>query len=728
MDVERILHRILAGVLILAFLVSDVSVYAQGAIQLPAPGTRLALSPAFVPPLLKGIKVYRNDPFRFDFILDKGDGTATAAQIKADATRLIKYFLASLTIPESDLWVNLSPYEKDRIIPDAFGQTGMGRDLLGLDYLLKKTMAMLLNPDGEMGKKFWEKLYIRAYQVYGTTDIPIDTFNKVWITTDTAEIYARLKDEGTPVQTAVAFVTATHLKVMLESDYVALSHQRDRADSSAPAEDVAATQNEEMVRRGGSMTRPQGRGSQEFAKEIIRDVVIPVLEKEVNEGRDFSQLRQMYTSLVLATWYKKELTNALVTMVYADRNKVAGITHHDPGMQQKIWDSYAETFRKGAYNLIREEADPVSGEIIPRKYFSGGAILRGEYRMTQNMPLPNAAEDYTRVTVDLAQDAAGKATTLNDILGPSTELATREKYFSKAKLPSNLRKFLSGRNELVRDNNTKEFVRGLMDIMETVGPDIGNMIIDFMRGEIGGKFLLKELIDPGVLLAMYPGDKDTQALLEMAVEENDPRYIGSALADFFQKVFDREADFQAVTRAALLLRCLYGFPQEQVPLVYFAALETSGIQDLFKYVQHNPALKEKYSFLTPENPIITAILDNNGPDLVRLINEIPCPQGKKTGLLLPIKRMLAHYGYPLADIEAGSSEDKALPAADSLSKNVFIHRQLAMINDILSDTSVDQGPVLKNILEIMEGVKEALSDDPHIYQALVAISTARSHR
>ena len=30
-------------------------------------------------------------------------------QLKTEATKLIKYFLASLTIPEKDLWVNLKP-------------------------------------------------------------------------------------------------------------------------------------------------------------------------------------------------------------------------------------------------------------------------------------------------------------------------------------------------------------------------------------------------------------------------------------------------------------------------------------------------------------------------------------------------------------------------------------------------------------------------------------------
>ncbi len=719
MDVKRILHGILAGILILAFIVPDLRVYAQGVISLPEPGVGFALSPAFSPVLLKGIKVRLNDPFRFDFILDKGDGTATAAQIKADATRLIKYFLASLTIPESDLWVNLSPYEKDRIIPDAFGQTGMGRDLLVLDYLLKKTMAMLLHPDGAVGKKFWEKLYARAYEVYGTTDIPIDTFNKVWITTDSAEIYARSKDEGTPVQAAVAFVTATHLKVMLESDYVALSHQRDRADSSAPAEDVAlsrTTQGADAMSVGEDFMSSR----HDLEKNVLREIIIPVLEKEVNEGRDFSQLRQIYTSLVLATWYKKELTNALVTRVYADQGKVAGITHHDPGMQQRIWDSYAETFRKGVYNLIREEVDPASGETIPRKYFSGGVVLHGDYATTQERPSAEGPGDYAAMTVDLAQDTTGEATTLNDILGPSAEQAVMAKYFSRGKLPSHVRKFLSGRNELVRDNNTKEFVRRLMDIMETVGPDVGNMIIDFMRGELGGKFLLKDLVDPGVLSVLFRGDKDTQALLEMAVEENDPRYIGSALADFFKKEFDQEDDFQTVTRAALLLRCLYGFPQERVPLVYLTALETSGILELFRYVHRNPALKGQYSFLTPGNPIVTAILENNGPELVRLINEIPCPPAKKAGLLLPIKKMLAHYGYPLVAIDVGSAADNTLPASDPLPINISLHGQLSAMEDILSDTGADQALVLKAVLKILEDVKETLSHDPHIYKELVA--------
>ena len=65
-------------------------VYAQE-LNLPAPGTMVHLSPSFNPPILKGIKVSTNNPFKFDFILDKGAGSAN---LKEESTKLIKYFLA----------------------------------------------------------------------------------------------------------------------------------------------------------------------------------------------------------------------------------------------------------------------------------------------------------------------------------------------------------------------------------------------------------------------------------------------------------------------------------------------------------------------------------------------------------------------------------------------------------------------------------------------------------
>ncbi len=371
-------RSIVASVVLLAFLLTSVIgpvglVRAQEVFQLPQPGTRVGLSPAFAPALLKGLKVYPNDPFRLDFILDKGNSNTSSDNLKEESSRLIRYFLASITVPEKDLWVNLSPYEKDRIVPDAFGQTEMGRDLLAQDYLLKQITASVIYPEGEVGKKFWAKVYAEAQSRYGTTDIPVDTFNKVWIVPEKAVVYEN-KD--------AAYVVESRLKVMLESDYVALAHQRDKAESSAPAEDVAMSRADIKSAPTTQAYIPLSVGEdfmssrQEIAKDVLRDVVIPILEKEVNEGQNFAQLRQVYNSLILAVWFKDKIKESIFGKAYVDRDKIAGVDIRDKDEKDKIWARYVESFRKGAYNFIREEKDAASGEMIPRKYFSGGMGLK----------------------------------------------------------------------------------------------------------------------------------------------------------------------------------------------------------------------------------------------------------------------------------------------------------------------------------------------------------------
>ena len=198
----------------------------------------VSLSPGFTPVMLKGIKINPENPLQIDFIVDTGNSKFKEEELKQESAKLIKYFLASLTVPEKDLWVNLSPYEKDRIIPQEFGVTEMGRDLLAQDYLLKQLTASLIYPEHDLGKTFWQKVYEKAQRLYGKTDMPINTFNKVWIVPDKAVVY---ESEGT------AFVTETHLKVMLEGDYLALKQNLNNTDIGAAQ---LATQDVQQIKIG----------------------------------------------------------------------------------------------------------------------------------------------------------------------------------------------------------------------------------------------------------------------------------------------------------------------------------------------------------------------------------------------------------------------------------------------------------------------------------------------
>jgi hypothetical protein len=113
---SNLMYRILCGFISFAFLFSIVvppgtaQVVSNTVLGLPVPGTMVNLSNAHVPFLIQGMTVYYDNPFQFDFILDTGSDNVTSHdQIKEESRKLIKYFLASLTIPEDDLWVNLSP-------------------------------------------------------------------------------------------------------------------------------------------------------------------------------------------------------------------------------------------------------------------------------------------------------------------------------------------------------------------------------------------------------------------------------------------------------------------------------------------------------------------------------------------------------------------------------------------------------------------------------------------
>ena len=309
---------------------------------LPKPGAMVHLSPQFKPPVLKGIKVHPNNPFRFDFILDKGNSRQSDGQIKEESKKIIKYFLASLTIPEKDLWVNLSPYERDRIVPESFGTTEMGRDLLVEDYMLKQITASLIYPEDAIGKKFWRRIYEEAAKKYEVTNIPVNTFNKVWIVPERAVVYENAK-------TGTAYVVESKLKVMLEQDYLSLEKHE-----------------------GIQSVVSQSKDTNQLGSQIVREVVIPELTKEVNENKNFAQLRQVYNSLILATWYKKKIKDSILSQVYVDKNKVAGINIDDPQEKQEIYQRYLQAFKKGVYNYIKEEYDPATQQSMPRKYFSGG--------------------------------------------------------------------------------------------------------------------------------------------------------------------------------------------------------------------------------------------------------------------------------------------------------------------------------------------------------------------
>ncbi len=303
---------------------------------LPQPGSMLTPTKAYNSVSVKGLTIDPKNPLRFSFIVEPGDTGLSGLQLKDESLKLIKYFLSALTIPEDEMWVNLSPYEKNRIITDQFGSTQMGRDLLAQDYILKQLSASLIYPEHALGKAFWQKVYSQVKDQFRTTQMPVNMFNKIWIVPDQASIYEHQNS---------AFIVNSRLKVLMEQDY------------------LATQKNDQVISK-----EPQDRG----LSQIIRDNIVPAIEKEVNEGAHFANLRQIYQAMILAVWYKIRLKDSLLGKTYVNLHKVKGVALANTKDNDMIYQNYLRAFKKGVFNYIKEEENLANHEMVSRKYFSGG--------------------------------------------------------------------------------------------------------------------------------------------------------------------------------------------------------------------------------------------------------------------------------------------------------------------------------------------------------------------
>ncbi len=414
-------------------------------LDLPVPGTMVVTSPVYNPAIIRGITINSENPFQFDFIIDTGDDDLQGDELVGESTRLIKYFLASLTVPEDEMWVNLSPYEKNRIIPDGFGRTEMGRDLLAQDYLLKQLTASMIYPEDELGQAFWDRVYTRARAEFGTDDIPVNTFNKIWIVPDRANVY---------VNGQSVFVVESRLKVMLEEDYLALEHHS--AETAGDDDQLS-----------------------ELTSDVVREILIPEIQREVNEGRTFANLRQIYHAMILAAWYKKNLQQSFLNASYVNKGKTEGIENDDKQINQKIYDQYVEAFKEGVYNYVREEYDPEFDEVIPKKYFSGGvdqSMLSDEMGEVNRENLPGQLESRgrtVRVSAGLNGRGGNREFTFQQVL----DLLGTDQFSLR-------RSYRLGEPQTLLEMSHSDLIDAENKIREELGVEITDQVVEAFRRNI----------------------------------------------------------------------------------------------------------------------------------------------------------------------------------------------------------------------------------------------------
>lgn len=312
-------------------------------LNLPEPGQILSLSRAYEMPQLKGLKFDPLNPLNVSFFIDPGSRTDMKQE---DAAKLVQYFLAALTIPEEDVWVNLSPYENDRIVNDDLAVTDLGRDLLAQDYILKQLSASLSNPETTLGKDYWESTYQTIMQENGASSMPVNTFNKVWILPQTAEVYE---------ENGLALITEAKLTAMLEEDYLALENG------------VAEIQNNDYI------TEDEIEKRSSASSQMMKKLLLPKVIEDVNQGKNFANLRQIYNAQILAAWFKNKFEDSFYAN-YINGKKTGGIDTVEKQEKEKIFNLYVDAFKKGVYDYVKKEYDAQTKQNVKKRYFSGGYI------------------------------------------------------------------------------------------------------------------------------------------------------------------------------------------------------------------------------------------------------------------------------------------------------------------------------------------------------------------
>jgi len=313
---------------------------------LPFPGTAVPRSFSFAPVTMIGLRLNRDNPFRLEFMFDPGEAGPESRSFRSEAERLIRYFLFGLSIPESNIWVNLSPQEPGRVISPDLQKTELGRDLLAQDYLLKQFNASSIHPDCSTGERYWSAVHERA-QLYGN-DTASNAFSRVWIVPKVAEVTE---------QDSVVVVTRAHLGAELRTD-------DDAAYAGSGCDRFGANRGESEAQRD----------LRNWASGVFAQVLLPELEAELNDGRHFAITRQAFNALILARWFKLKVNDTILRETVCPELVPKMLVEDD--FAGAVYKQYLESYNLGVMNYIREDTDPVTQQTIPRRYFSGGYILR----------------------------------------------------------------------------------------------------------------------------------------------------------------------------------------------------------------------------------------------------------------------------------------------------------------------------------------------------------------
>ena len=280
----------------------------------------------------------------FNFVLKtQSSGEKSKAINLKDASALsARSFLTGLSLPNNKFWVNLNPWEPNRITDADLSHTDVGRIMLEADLQMKKDFCKYEDPcKSKIGNKFWKLLgkkhqdlvndSMKKYpgEIQNGTNVRFAGVTRHWIVPDKIKAYG----SGDEIYIDNSTLNVSSEPVS-EHSYYDIVNQ----DTSSISKECLEDLNKSVKIYGN------------YTKELEDQLILPLVVRDINSEDAYSELRQVYVSLALAQLCKerensgKDIFSNLINSI-----NLTGLGTNSQWSSNDVWKSYVKSYNEGEY-------------------------------------------------------------------------------------------------------------------------------------------------------------------------------------------------------------------------------------------------------------------------------------------------------------------------------------------------------------------------------------------
>lgn len=302
-----------------------------------------------------------NIDFDYLFRAQKAEGTSPRIDFNDSTSLGLTAFMTGLAVPDDKFWVNLNPWGPDEIIDERLKQSEIGRIMLEADLQMKRDFSNYENPcANETGKTYWNFLDKKRKdlvqqcmkkfpgEIKDIYNVQFHVMTRHEIIPDKVYAYTN----GTQIYIINATLTINSELNTDTTDHWSFSvRNQDNATLSIGCLDEL----KKSVKEYG-----------EYNSELEMSMIQPYIVADVNHGKKYEDLRNVYVALALAQWYKSRIDPSM-DIFRGSLNPSGILESQNQWSPKEIWDQYVYSFYNGEYKCRQNTTTETS-------LFRGGGV------------------------------------------------------------------------------------------------------------------------------------------------------------------------------------------------------------------------------------------------------------------------------------------------------------------------------------------------------------------